>query len=315
VQRLLLRDDWLDEFVQSATAVRAGTSSAFYRAIRRGQFVPLAPGVYLPAHVWERLDVDARFRARIRAAALADGRDPVFCHLSAAAMWRLPMVATWPDRLEVVRHPSGGGRSRSAYVARSTRQAYTCVTVDRVRVTHLARTVADVGRTALLGTAVSMADAALAGRGLALDAPPISLEDLRSELLNGPRSGSARLRCVLELADGRSGSPGESVSRVAMHLLSLPRPVLQHEFRDRRGFIGIVDFWWPEFSLIGEFDGHGKYTREDMLEGRTPAEAVLAEKKREDRLRALGPTVVRWDWSDAISPPRLERKLREAGLR
>ncbi|MDQ4137680.1 MAG: hypothetical protein M3116_02380 [Actinomycetota bacterium] len=119
---------------------------------------------------------------------------------------------------------------------------------------------------------------------------------------------------MLELADGASGSPGESVSRVAMHLQGLPMPLLQHEFRDRRGRIGYVDFWWPEFDLIGEFDGLGKYTRDDMLSGRSPAEAVIAEKVREDRLRALGPRVVRWGWECAISPPRLAEVLRRAGL-
>ncbi len=100
-----------------------------------------------------------------------------------------------------------------------------------------------------------------------------------------------------------------------MHLQGLPTPMLQQEFRDHRGLIGIVDFWWPEFGLIGEFDGLGKYTREEMLAGRSPAEAVVAEKLREDRLRALGPRVVRWGWETAISPPRLADTLRRAGLR
>ena len=68
----------------------------------------------------------------------------------------------------------------------------------------------------------------------------------------------------------------------------------------------IVDFWWPEFNLAGEFDGKGKYLRDEMLAGRTTAEVLLAE---------LGPTMVRWDWDIARSLPLLDARLRAAGLR
>lgn len=75
------------------------------------------------------------------------------------------------------------------------------------------------------------------------------------------------------------------------------------------------DFYWPELGLVGEFDGHGKYLREEMARGRTAAEVVMAEKAREDRLRALGLRVVRWGWADLLDPARLRRKLLAAGLR
>ncbi|WP_158251917.1 hypothetical protein [Cryobacterium sp. M15] len=35
------------------------------------------------------------------------------------------------------------------------------------------------------------------------------------------------------------------------------------------------------------------------MSGRTTAEVVMNEKRREDRLRACGPSVSRWDWSVA----------------
>jgi hypothetical protein len=313
--RLATEDAWLDEFVTTAGAARAGTLRAFHRARHAGQFVTLIRGVHLPAHVWQRLDADAQMRARVHAAALATAGQAVFCGLAAAAIWRLPMVGSWPDKAEVLREPTGGGRTRQAFVVRSSRQGSSTETVDRVTVTPLARTVADVARTRLLGTAVAMADASLSTHAGTRRGPAITRGALDAELVDGPRAGSARLRRVLELADGNSGSPGESVSRVAIHLEGLPAPVLQHPFRDRAGLVGVVDFWWPEFELIGEFDGRGKYSREDMLDGSTPADAVIAEKRREDRLRALGPRVVRWGWESAISPPRLARVLRDAGLR
>ena len=67
-------------------------------------------------------------------------------------------------------------------------------------------------------------------------------------------------------------------------------------------------------SLVGEFDGRGKYLRDEYTKGRSPADVVLAEKERENRIRAPGPTVVRWGWEEAMAPPLLRRKLLAAGL-
>jgi hypothetical protein len=108
-----------------------------------------------------------------------------------------------------------------------------------------------------------------------------------------------------------SGSPR---SRALIHVLGLPAPVLQHAFYDSDGFIGRTDFFWPEYGVIGEFDGDAKYLEDDLLGGSTAREAVLAEKKREDRLRALGYTVVRWDWKAVTKPELLGQKLAAAGL-
>jgi hypothetical protein len=309
---------WLDEFVTAASIARAGTQTAFYRSVRAGRFQQLCRAVYIPKHVWDRLSTDDQFRARVHAVARVAGDGVVFSHLSAAALWRLPMVGQWPPLPEVLRVSASGGRSRPAYRAHLADVPSATALVDGVRITTLARTVIDVARTTLLGTAVAMADAALAGvtPGASAAACAVMRRELLDELAgSAAKKGRARCATVLELADGASGSPGESVSRVAIHLQGLPAPVLQHRFADARGLIGYVDFWWPDFGLIGEFDGLGKYVRGDMLAGRSPVEAVIAEKVREDRLRALGPRVVRWGWESAISPPRLADVLRRAGLR
>ena len=95
----------------------------------------------------------------------------------------------------------------------------------------------------------------------------------------------------------------------------LPAPELQSRFSDAAGLIGFVDFWWPEWDVIGEFDGLGKYLREDLRNGKTPGEIVVDEKVREDRLRAAtGARVVRWGWDTARSPQRLVSVLLRAGL-
>jgi hypothetical protein len=130
----------------------------------------------------------------------------------------------------------------------------------------------------------------------------------------GPDRFTSRRDRVIAFADGRAGSPGESISRVLIRMLGFPEPDLQTGFWDDEGFIGYVDFWWPEQRIVGEFDGFGKYLREELRDGRSPAEVVVAEKVREDRLRAQVRTVVRWGWAAARSPRALESRLRAAGL-
>ena len=57
-----------------------------------------------------------------------------------------------------------------------------------------------------------------------------------------------------------------------------------------------------------------KLTDPAMLRGRTPAQALRDEKRREDRLRATGPRVVRWGHED-LTLPRLGTIQSGAGLR
>jgi hypothetical protein len=133
--------------------------------------------------------------------------------------------------------------------------------------------------------------------------------DMVERTLPGVRAYRKASR-VLDFASPLAESPGESLSRALISELGLPAPVLQHPFFDRRGRIGVVDFWWPEHNLIGEFDGRVKYSG-----GYGPGHEVLwNEKKREDRLRAVGPTVTRWTWEILASPARLLAQLIAAGL-
>jgi hypothetical protein len=123
-----------------------------------------------------------------------------------------------------------------------------------------------------------------------------------------------RIQEVLALADVAAESVGESRSRALMHVLGLPAPVLQYVFQDHEGFIARTDFFWPDARVIGEFDGDAKYLDDVLLAGRSTQEAILAEKKREDRLRALGYNVVRWDWKTLSTPDVLRQRLIAAGI-
>ena len=120
--------------------------------------------------------------------------------------------------------------------------------------------------------------------------------------------GSATARAALNFADARSESVGESRLRVLLHVHGLPVPVLQAEFHDASGLVARVDFYFPQYNTVVEFDGRLKY-------GGGSAEVLVREKVREDRLRALGYQVVRSDWTDFDHPQRLVTDIRQAFAR
>ena len=314
-------DDWRDEFVLDRTHRALGTRTELLSRIKSGELMRVARGVYhapVPATVPPGPARDLRYLHRVRAAQLAANDQLLFAGYSAAVLWQLPVVDEWPTKIHVVVDRSAGGRSTEG-LQRHTVGPLASVEVRGVLVTTLARTVVDIARTATLRDAVTMADSALHGlraRDGRVIRAPISKADLWAELADiGSGKGVVKARLAIELADAASESPGESCSRVGFHLLGLTMPRLQVGFSDRFGVIGIVDFWWPEFNLIGEFDGAVKYEDPVFLAGRTPTQALRDEKNREDRLRALGHGVSRWGWSTATSLPRLRAHLFEAGVR
>lgn len=99
-----------------------------------------------------------------------------------------------------------------------------------------------------------------------------------------------------------------------IHIAGFEPPILQHAIHDGDGLVGYADFCWKQAKVVGEFDGVEKYVKPELLKGRTASQAVLEEKKRENRIRANGFNVVRWDWADLIEPGKLEQMLAAAGV-
>lgn len=118
------------------------------------------------------------------------------------------------------------------------------------------------------------------------------------------RVGGRRVKAVLDLADGRRESAGESRTAWVWHRLGLPELVPQVVILDVDGtFVARVDFVVKGTRVIVEFDGADKY------DGRA---SLLAEKRREDRLRELGYEVVRITWADLGRPTTVLAKARSA---
>lgn len=256
--------------------------------------------------------LDEHERAILLAIAMhhAANKPPIFSHGTARAALALPSIGRSRQLIECAKPPGGSGRSPQAR-RRRTSIVPPYLRVDELLVTTIDRTVIDSARDESLESAVTTADAAL-HRGLA-DAGPL-LAHARA-LPKGSR-GCKMAELAMCLADGRSESPLESLSRIRMFQLGLPVPQLQVVFDDASGFIGRVDFFWPQLGIIGEADGRMKFRVADGLKGREAEEAVWRAKRRDDRLlrhpdvRKVG----HWDWGEALNSATFAQVLRDLGV-
>ncbi|RJU02639.1 hypothetical protein D6T65_00515 [Arthrobacter frigidicola] len=265
-------------------------------------------GLYVTSERWAALDRWDRYRMRVLAVHLAAHRPPVFCHETAALVHGLPLV-TVPSHVHVQQIADGSAHSRGGVRRHCSSLAAPPVTqISGLQVTSLESTI----------VALAVGSGFPAGVLALDDALRRGMTNLRqvSELAQMTRTAAAqkRITAVLDFSCGDAESPGESLSRVQMMVMGFPVPELQHVFSDARGLIGRVDFYWPQARLVGEFDGLVKYSKPEYLNGRTPSEVVIEEKRREDRLRALGLRVVRWTWDDLRDPALLRDLLTSAGL-
>lgn len=272
------------------------TRSQLRTALDNQKLIRLRRGVYAPA-----TDSHQQLHwLKLRAALLELEPTTYFGYASAAVIHGLPLLTKRLDEIVVVRTGGGHGHIRPTLHARRGRlEPHEVTVVDGLPVTTLVRTVADLVRTLLFPEAVMIADAGLA-KGL-------SVADLLVATAKG--RGCRMARRALEFADGRSESPGESLSRVRMDAAGVPAPELQLEIRNEAGaFLARVDFGWEELGIVGEFDGAVKYGRL-LKPGQSVADVVEAEKLREQALIEQGWIVIRWTWKELWNGD-FERRLR-----
>ena len=207
-------------------------------------------------------------------------------------MARRPMA--WPTDVHITVPEASGGRSRHGIVRHTAGPPPVAVLRDGLLVAPVTDTAVEMARFLPFPDAVAMIDRAIhiPRRGGSL----ATRGDLERSLeaLAGParvKGRGAALRAA-EFASTQSGSGGESISRAHIFLLGFAAPELQVRFDDDAGFIAFVDFFWRTINKVGEFDGLGKYLKEEYARGLSTAQVVIAEKDREDRVRAVGRTHV-----------------------
>ena len=297
---------------------------ALRRAVAAGAVVRVRRGVFTTAPVWGALDARGRLVVRTRAVVLGSAR-VVASHGSAVALHDLPAVRQAADRVSVV---DPGRTTTKVTPTLRTRPGplrdEEVVALSGVRVTGLERTAVDVARTAPFADAVMCVDAVLRRlvlprghrTGVEVDA---ELDRHRARLVTavgeGHGPGQVAARRAIAFASPWAENGGESLVRVVLHELGVPAPELQREFVVASG-TARCDFYDPSRLAVFEFDGFAKYADAALRGGRTPAEVVRDEKRREAELleRPDVRTVVRVEYRDVVDPRRLARLLGRAGV-
>jgi hypothetical protein len=301
-----------DDVIFRRRALADGVTASEIRHARDfGRLVRVGTGAYISDEHFAGLDAQALHRVRIAAALQSRPPGVVVSHTSAALLHGMDLGDISLERVHLTRnHASGGGRTSGVHVHATPFDATDVVTVGGLPVTSPARTVVDAARISTFDQAVVVGDSALHRRLVTVE------EILDAVGRAGPRKGIATARRAADFLDGRSESPGESLSRIRIRKHDLPSPELQHVLRDGTGaFLGRVDFFWTGSGVVGEFDGLGKYG----VDGSQAAVAVHREKLREDAIRDAGYEVVRWTWRDlfdfAVVKERFERACARSGHR
>jgi hypothetical protein len=281
------------------------------RAHARGELVRVAPGRYLRAADWVPLSPEDRVVVRAVAVLNRAVTEVALSHLSAAALWGMPLVGRVPASVTATdpeRERTHTGRHLTKYAARLGDDDVE--DLDGLLVTSPARTLVDVALSSSRSQAVAALDHSLRTHLCTRDDYWAAL-DRRDRV-----RGAIRASWAGSFASPQAESAGESVLRVTLEGLGFPAPELQHPFTDGDGLIGHGDFWWDRAGVLDEFDGLKKYRDEAMRGGLTADEVVIREKIREDRLRALPEVrgVVRTVWADLSRPEGIAAALERSGL-
>jgi len=231
-------------------------------------------------------------------------------HHSALALHRLPF---WQVRTETIHVCRVTGRSSRV---RGRLHIHESQTHAPLLVSKLHGELTTCAGLAAIGTA--MEDGVEAGV-VAMDAAlhrGLTTTDELEALVALMRSTPdvTRARQALTHADGRAESPGETLTRLILTAMpGLPPITPQLPFEDAYGRVWAMADFGVGPHLVVEFDGLKKYRAAEGRNPRQVEEIVVAEKRREDRIRAERRVVVRLVWADAMQPGRV-RALVRGGL-
>lgn len=298
---------WALELVLARDQVSDAARRTLARDAERGLLRRVRPGVYVERSAFDAMSPEARHVVAIRALAEVSPSPPVFSHWSAAILLGLPVLGREHlDRVHVTVEDAAdrGLVGVAAHVA-PTRDGER-VFVGGLLATSPARTVVDVARVSSFEAGVVVADGALHA-GLDLD----TLQDAVSDSTS--RKGWRKAQLVVAFADGGAESAAESLSRTTMVRIGVPKPVLQWKVFDRSGLAGRLDFGFPWVPAGGETDGEQKY-RDASMAPAGAADAVIKEKRREDRVRLQVPRLGRWGYLESCSPRLLAPILARIGV-
>jgi hypothetical protein len=287
-------------FSWAQAASEGWTRAALRWAVRQGDMVPLRPGVLQLANL-EHLDPFARRRWRHAGPAIAAALTTpgaVASHSTAAILRDLPLAFV-PRMPCVSVVPWHTGQIRRTHVHRTSDQPLR-LPVAGISCMTAARAALDLAREHGVHAGVVPLDFALRWR--------LTDEDELQRTLAHCRRwpGVVAAREAVAAADWRSESPLESLSRLKLAAAGVPPAELQTSIGDEHGrLIARVDFFWPQFGVVGEVDGSVKYDADK------PA-SLVQEKWRQEDLERTELIVVRWGADDLRRFDRVAERLHRA---
>ena len=259
----------------------------------RGEIVRVAPGSYASAAAWSRLKPIEQHCQRVWEAASRTEPGTVFSHFAVAALRGVDIMGDWPELVDVCVARTSGGRS-TGRLRRHTRS------LDGLGlepwgdhfITSAVQTAIDLAA-AMPFTQVSSSPIARSGHGESTARSPP-----RRSLWPQPPGSPAEVRCG-RCASRNSRHPNPTASaRRAVGSQSIDSGFRHRSCSTssscRAAGASARDIYWPEWDHVGEFDGIGKYLDPAILQGRSPQQALIEEKDREDELRRVVRGLSRW---------------------
>lgn len=324
---------WNPPSVPFTTSMSGVSRKTLYASVHRGDTKLIQSGVFIAAEAWP--DEPVQRHLVLTLARQLRWPHLIGSHQSAALSRGLPLINS---RLAAARQPrftrvpGPGVRSTRAprvAVRGLPRHAVTDIpdgTIRGLRVTTPARTALDLACELPLPEALMLTDhvarralidvlgdfglrrlereAAALGSArrveLSLPQQQAALRPLESAIVSSVHRRPKVAR-VLVLTDPLRESPAESMSYGVFVLAELPTPQCQVHFwiSSTQGFR--VDLYWPDFALVGECDGNVKY---DGSFG-SPETVMVEQNEREQALRDLGLSVVRWTAKEIFFRPEI----------
>jgi very-short-patch-repair endonuclease len=261
--------------------------------LRHDEVVRTSRDTYLPRTASKDL------RQRVAAVLMGAPKTAVVSHFTAAALWGLEIPLVPDDGLVHLTVPASK-RARN----RDDRKIHSADLPEPeirrrggIRLTSPGRTWLDLAGLIPAGALLAVTDQML-GRTF----PREAFDRLRAES-RGAR-GVRTARRVVAAADGRAGSPMESVLRWLVLEAGLPAPDLQHVITRDGQFVGKVDLAWAGAKVLVEFDGNVHRERKVFVD----------DLRRQNGLVLAGWTVLRFTSADVLGRPQWVISMIRAAL-
>jgi hypothetical protein len=270
--------------VRSSAAAKILGPNRKQRWVTQGRLRVVQPGVLRATGAPET------WHQQLMAAALATSG--IVSHRSAAELWGLIQPCGYVEvSVQAGRQPRLGPPA----IAHRIKDLHPELAVERegFRLTDPVRTIIDLG---LVVPRRLVSDALSRGLSTGLLTVP-EVERLRDALGRQGRNGTGVVRHILEARSLQTGTEESLLERRFLDLAGragLPAPSVQHEVWHGGRLVARIDAAYPELKLAIEVDGYVAHAS---------PEAFQRDRTRQNRLVALGWTVLRFTWDDVVRRP------------